>query len=748
LSEEKKVAVYICKGCGIGDAIDVDKIKEVVENELKVPVKVHDHLCGSEGVNMIKNDISGEGLNAVVIAACSPRVKKEVFDFGDVFVERVNLREGVAWTHEPKDENTQMMAEDYVKMGVVKAQKAEKPEPYKEETSKDILVVGGGVTGLTAAIEIANAGYKVYLVEKEAELGGWVKNFSKILPGKYPYKEMVDASAYLDEKIKEVEENPNITVYTSTIIKSISGQPGMFDVVVSRNGSEESFRVGAIVVATGWKPYDASKLENLGYGKYANVITNVELEKMLKEGNLVRPSDGKPVKNVAFILCAGQRDAEHIPYCSTVCCLTSLKEALCIREMNKDANVYVFYRDMRTVGIYEEFYKRAQDDEGIFLTKGTVKSIYEDEWGDLIVEVTDTLLGEDVKVRVDLVVLATGMLSSMYGLYTTKEEYPEEGDPPYSHIKPAVPKEVAFEKKDKEWILNLQYRQGPELPTLRYGMPDSHYICFPYESRRTGIYAAGCVRAPMTVRDCELDARGAALKAIQTVELVAEGKTIFPRTGDIDYPNFFLQRCTQCKRCTEECPFGSLDEDEKGTPKPNPLRCRRCGICFGACPEKIISFKQYSVDMISSMLKAVSVPNEEDKPRIIVFACENDAYPAIDMAAKNGLKFNPFVRIIPVRCLGSVNVVFIADSLSRGIDGILLLGCKFGEDYQCHFIRGSELANRRMDNVKETLQRLFLEPERVKLVEVEISDWPKIPEILDGFVEEIKKIGPNPYKGF
>ena len=749
MAEEKKVAVYICKGCGIGDAIDVEKIKEVVENEFKVPVKIHEHLCGNDGVNMIKNDISSEGLTAVVIAACSPRVKKEVFDFGDnVFVERVNLREGVAWTHEPNDENTQMMAEDYVKMGVVKAQKAEFPEPYIEETSKDILVVGGGITGLTAAIEIAKAGYNVYLVEKEPELGGWVRKFAKILPGKQPYRELVDASAYLEEKIKEVESNDRIKVYTSTKIKSISGQPGMFNVTVSRNGTEESFRVGAIVVATGWKPYDPSKLDKFGYGKFANVITNIELEQMLKEGKLARPSDGKPVKNVAFILCAGQRDPEHIPYCSTVCCMTSLKEALCIRELNKDANVYVFYRDMRTVGIYEEFYKRAQEDEGIFLTKGEVKNVYEDEYGDLVVEVTNTLLGEDVKVTVDLVVLATGMLSSMYGLYTTKEEYPGEGEPPYKHIKPAVPKEVAFEKRGKEWILNLEYRQGPELPTLRYGMPDSHYICFPYESRRTGIYAAGCVRAPMTVRDCEIDARGAALKAIQTVELVAQGKTIFPRTGDIDYPNFFLQRCTQCKRCTEECPFGALDEDEKGTPQPNPLRCRRCGICFGACPEKIISFKQYSVDMISSMLKVVSVPEGEDKPRIIVFACENDAYPAIDMAAKNGLKYNPFVRIIPVRCLGSVNVVFIADALSRGIDGILLLGCKFGEDYQCHFIRGSELANRRMENVQETLQRLFLEPERVKLLEVEISDWPKIPEILDSFIEEIKKIGPNPYKGF
>ena len=191
-----------------------------------------------------------------------------------------------------------------------------------------------------------------------------------------------------------------------------------------------------------------------------------------------------------------------------------------------------------------------------------------------------------------------------------------------------------------------------------------------------------------------------------------------------------------------------LDEDEKGTPQPNPLRCRRCGICFGACPEKIISFKQYSVDMVSSMIRSMSVPSEEGKLRILVFACENDAYPAIDMAAKNGLKFSPLVRIIPVRCLGSVNVVFIADAMSKGVDGVLMLGCKFGEDYQCHFIRGSELANRRMENVRETLQRLFIEPERVKIEQVEISDWQRIPEIINSFVEEIQKIGPNPYKGF
>ena len=189
-----------------------------------------------------------------------------------------------------------------------------------------------------------------------------------------------------------------------------------------------------------------------------------------------------------------------------------------------------------------------------------------------------------------------------------------------------------------------------------------------------------------------------------------------PRTGDLSYPSFFLQRCTQCKRCTEECPFGSLDEDEKGTPKFNPYRCRRCGICMGACPERIVSFKNYSVDMIASMVKAIEVPDEfEEKPRILVLACENDAYPALDMAGQGRQHYDPSVRIIPLRCLGSMNIVWIADALSRGIDGVLLLGCRFGDDYECHFMRGSELANRRLENVKETLQRLQLESERIHL---------------------------------
>jgi quinone-modifying oxidoreductase subunit QmoB len=419
--------------------------------------------------------------------------------------------------------------------------------------------------------------------------------------------------------------------------------------------------------------------------------------------------------------------------------MTSLKQALYVTQQNADAEAYIFYRDMRTPGQYEDFYKRVQEEPGVFMAKGDVQSVSADG-GKLTVSVHDSLLGDDIAVEVDLVVLATGLVSNSRPDVTRMETIGEAKE------ETPVPEDSG---RYAEPALGLEYRQGPELPTLKYGLPDSHFVCFPYETRRTGVYAAGCVRQPEDTASCQDDAAGAALKAIQCVEQTARGMAAHPRTWDASYPDLYMSRCTQCKRCTEECPFGMYNEDEKGNPLPNPTRCRRCAICLGSCPERIISFADYSVDIIGSMLKAIEVPEEdEEKPRILAFLCENDAYPAMDMAGINRIEYNPWVRVIPLRCLGSLNLIWVNDAFNKGFDGVLLIGCVHGDDYQCHYMKGSELAEVRSSKIQETLQRLMLESERVQFHQLQIDEWQRVPKIFDDFMEVIEKVGPNPMKDF
>ena len=757
---EKKLGAYICTGCGIGDALNIEALGKVATSEYKAAVcREHQALCSQEGAALIKNDIENEGVNTLAIAACSPRVMYDVFDFPGCLMDRINLREQVVWCTEPNEElddakeDIQMMAEDYMRMGCVKLQKMDMATGYfgdkdqKIEFSKDILVIGGGLTGLKAAKEAAKAGYKVILVEKDDELGGFQKNVVK--RATFPYKEVLDNT--LPGLIKDVVEDDKITVYTGATVTKTEGGPCMFDVTITPNGEGAEpieQRAGAVVLATGWKPYDPKKLpETLAYGQSPNIITNTQFEENFLAGKLARPSDGAPLGNVAFIQCAGSRDPKYLPYCSSVCCLVSMKQAIMVKEKYPDAGVCVVFKELRTPGQSEDMYRAAQE-AGVIFIRSQDAEVKAD--GSLSISATDDILGEKVTIEdLDMVVLATGMVPvTRFGVDVKAKEAEEE-------VKEEKPKKesdalpVPVDVIRASDCLNLEYRQGPELPDLKYGFPDSHFICFPYESRRTGIYAAGCVRRAMGSAAAFEDATGAAMKAIQAVEAISEGKAVHPRAGDLSFPEFFMQRCTQCKRCTEECPFGAINEDEKANPLPQPTRCRRCGVCMGACPERIISFKNYSVDMIGSMIKNVEMPeSDEEKPRILIFACENDAYPALDMAGMRGLKYSPYVRIIPLRCLGSINLVWIADALSSGMDGIILFGCRHGDDYQCHFIRGSELANIRMSKISETLTRLALEPERIRVEEISITDYERAPEIINEFMETIEDIGMNPFKDF
>ncbi|MHC4426973.1 MAG: CoB--CoM heterodisulfide reductase iron-sulfur subunit A family protein [Planctomycetota bacterium] len=412
------------------------------------------------------------------------------------------------------------------------------------ETARPILVIGGGIAGMTAAIEAAEVGHRVILVEKEAFLGGRVLRAHRYFP------KMCPPTCGFEINVRRIRQNPRITVHTLATVEAISGSAGAFkariklrpryvtgegaidDSVIEQLSSErdddfnfemgttkalylphdmayphlqvldrealsdadaEALKaacppgtldldmkeqeievdVGAVIVATGWRPYDATRLDNLGFGQYPNVITNVMMERLASPGGptggeILRPSDGKKPQNVAFVQCAGSRDENHLPYCSAVCCLGSLKQIRYLREADENVKATVFYIDIRTIGRLEKFYYDMLDDENVSFVKGKVARISEEgETGDLVLDVEDTLSRDNLHERYDFVVLATGIV-------------PNTADA-----------KIPFELKYDE-----------------YGFIDG-------ATDIEGVYAAGCAKHPCDVSRSTKDATAAALKAIQ-----------------------------------------------------------------------------------------------------------------------------------------------------------------------------------------------------------------------------------------
>jgi quinone-modifying oxidoreductase subunit QmoB len=364
---DKKYGVYICTGCGIGDALDIEALSGVAGEE-GLPVQTHPFLCSQAGVDIIKKDTEEKGINTMVIAACSRRVNFDTFRFVGSIVERVNLREGVVWSHprdqfpaltaeEKEDEanfdRVQMMAEDYLRMGMARVEKVDLPEAYQLETfSRKILVIGGGITGISAAIDAAKAGYEVTIVEKEDQLGGQANNWRKQLPLSYPYDTTLAPT--IGDQIKELDNYANISVRTNTVVARLAGEPGNFTVTLKKPGEKIEFDVpyplpdemkvdekgkelnaeqqhekyleynegrkdilkfdpngekfGAVVLAAGYKPYEPKDGEfaHLGFGELPDVVTNATFEAMAKTGQITRPSDGKKAESVVFIQSPGR----------------------------------------------------------------------------------------------------------------------------------------------------------------------------------------------------------------------------------------------------------------------------------------------------------------------------------------------------------------------------------------------------------------------------------------------------------
>ena len=447
----EKIGVYFDKS-SLEPYLDLESLSERVRNKWSSAcsvVRVVDQLASEQGHNTVQQDIDAGEIDGVSICGTSPRKDQEFFDFGpSISVDRVNLREICIWAYRNPDgslpgdqdqpQDMQRMALDYVNMSMNKLQRSEVPEPDILESVRRILVLGGGWAGLNAALSVAEAGYEAVLVEKENQLGGHAAQMHKTFPLKPPYTQAQDIN--LQEKVDAVNQHKKITVYTGSTLASLEGQPGDFTATIQNGSEQQQESVGSTVVATGWQEQDTSFLEPMGYGKYKNVITTWQLEQMARKGEIVRPSDGAKPQNVAFVLgfshvmddFARQEEEEkarleeerkkreeedeeetieepfqktesyrHLPYTTELTTMTALKQARYIRESDTSSLCYIIYEHMTASGLNEHYYKAAQDDPGIMLTKGMISSLDQGSQESLLLGVENNLIGEDVEM-VDL----------------------------------------------------------------------------------------------------------------------------------------------------------------------------------------------------------------------------------------------------------------------------------------------------------------------------------------------------------
>jgi heterodisulfide reductase subunit A len=568
MAMKSRVGVYICH-CGINIAatVDVEAVAAFAQTLPNVVVaRDYTYMCSDPGQELIKSDIREHELTHVVVASCSPRMHEPTFrgaveeeGINPYCFEMANIREQCSWVHKDRGEGTEK-AKQLVASAVAKAALLQPLEEREVGVTSAALVIGGGIAGIEAALDIANAGFKVYLVEKEPTIGGRVAQLNRTFPTLESCQEL------LGPRIKAVAEHPNVVLLTSSEVVEIGGYIGNFQVKVRQRSREElvDFDVGSIVVAIGYDHFDARLKPELSYGRYPNVITAPEFEGLSSASGPTGGKislNGKEPKDVVFIQCVGSRDQTvGNEYCSRVCCMYTAKQAHLVKGKLPQASVTVFYMDVRTFGKgFEEFYDRVRR-EGVMYRRGSVSEIY--KRGDkVVVRAEDTLLGEPLEVEADLVVLATGI----------------------------VPRSGA------QGIAELL-----KLPRSPDGFfAEAHPKLRPVDTVNDGIYLAGCCQGPKDIPDTIAQAKAAASSAM--IPLSRGRVKVESVTGVVE-----LELCAGCGICESLCTYGALTRDaRRGIMTVNKVLCKGCGACAAACPSGTMTLSHFTHDQIMAQIDAM-----------------------------------------------------------------------------------------------------------------------------------------------
>ncbi len=579
MEPEPRIGVYICH-CGVNIAATVD-VEDVAEAAADLPGVViardYTYMCSDPGQELIKRDIREHGLNRVVVASCSPRMHEPTFraaaqqgGVNPYQVEMANIREQCSWVHKNKEKGTDK-AKLLVASAVAKAARLGALESREVDVIPGVLVIGGGVAGMTAALDVADAGIHAFLVEKDDHLGGRVADLNRTFPA------LDSASDLLQPLIERVQTHPHVTVLLNSEVSEVDGYVGNFQVRVSSLGDGEtgepkgestgasaleSIDVGSIVVATGYDVFNPDRKPEFGYSDYPNVITSLEMEDRLAEGDLT--VDGRTPERVAFIQCVGSRDIQlGNPHCSRVCCMYTAKQSRLVREMLPDAEVTVFYIDVRTFGKgAEEFYDEARG-KGVRYRRGNVSEIYRKRSAParVVLVAEDTLLGQPIEFEADLVVLAVGM------------------EP----------------REDTSRISQLL-----KLPRSADGFfLEAHPKLRPVDTAMDGIFLAGCCQAPRDIPDTVAQAKAAASSAL--IPLIRGFVPVESATAVVDE-----ELCAGCGMCVDVCPYDAPALDELwAVSRINPVLCKACGACAVTCPSKAIRLQHFTAEQVLAQVDAL-----------------------------------------------------------------------------------------------------------------------------------------------
>jgi heterodisulfide reductase subunit A len=553
--EELRIGVFICDcGLNIGGVINVAELAGRAARLPQVVVsETIGHGCSRESLEHIQDAISRLNLNRVVLGACSPRTHEGLFQeavrkagLNKYLVEIANLRDQDTWVHRDHPDTAAHKAWDLLRMAVSAVRLA---RPLADQTlpmNKDVLVVGGGIAGLTASLRLADMGYKVYLVERAKELGGVAKQLRWTLEGE-------DVQAHVADLIKRTEGHDRIQVWKQSMVVDHSGMAGMFKtgLQVGPQMFYREVRHGITILATGALP---NRPHEYLLGRHQAVRTQLELGGLLADN----PEAAQSWQNVAMIQCVGSRVPEN-PNCSRVCCQAAVKNALQILELNPEAKIFVLYRDMRTPGFEEDYYRKARERGVIFVNyQPENKPVVEPDGARVTVSFNDPILGREVKITTDCLALSTGMVAD--------EESTED--------------------------LGMIFR----LPRTADGyFLEDHIKLRPIDLPIPGFFVAGTAHAPKTIRETIAQAQAAAGRA-QTF-LARDSINLGAAVAQVDG-----NLCAACLICVRACPFGVPFINEEGYSEIDPAKCHGCGVCASECPAKAIQLMQYEDDHIMAKL--------------------------------------------------------------------------------------------------------------------------------------------------